>query len=155
MKTSLKCLFLAVFAMMFILPATAFAKPHSSHSHGANHEQGHHSKKPPKDQSPPVQQCGLSDAQFANVFELVNSQVFKEDKKIYIGVTAGMYNLTVDQLIQFMNLFVFSSDRIEVAGDLYNYVCDLENYYKVYNEFTLSSQREELNARIYARLNAN
>ena len=156
MKTSLKYLFLAVFAMMFMLPTTAFAKPHSSHSQGAHHERDHHAKdhakKPPRHHSPPAQQrqCGLSDEQFANVLDLVKQQVFRDDKKMYIGVTAGMYKLTVDQLIQFMNLFAMFDDRIEVAGDLYDYVCDQNNYYKVYDQFILSTHKQELTRRINA-----
>ena len=43
-----------------------------------------------------------------------------------------------------MNEFDWDDGKLEIAKFAYDYVYDLENYYKVYNLFTFSSSGEEL-----------
>ena len=150
MKASLKCLFVAVIVLMFCLPATAFAKPHSHHSDGAHPRQIHHDKKDKhKHHSPPhARQCGMTDRQFSSFVSLVKNSTFRSQKKNLIEGAAASNSFTVDQVIQIMNLMTFSSDKVDVAAAMYHSVCDRNNWYKVYSVFEFPMHVRELKEKI-------
>lgn len=151
MKTSLKNLFVAVIIMMFCLPATAFAKPHSNHSGGSHHQQmrndkSHHKTK--HHSPPPVQQCGMSDSQFSSFISLVKNTSFRSNKLEVVKAAAASNSFTVAQVIQVMDAVNFSSDKVEVAAALYDSLCDYDNWYQVYGQFIGSWHIEDLKAKI-------
>ena len=151
MKTSLKSLLVAVIFIMFCLPVTAYAKPHSDHSRGTHHQQSqHHNKqhKPKHHSSPPVQQCGMTNSQFSNFVSLVNNANFRSQKKELIESAAASNSFTVEQVIRIMNMMDFSSDKVDVAAAMYNHVCDYNNWYMVYSVFDFNMHVRELKERI-------
>ena len=151
MKTSLKSLLVAVVVMMFCLPASAFAKPHSNHSNGGYHHQYNNDKRPNKPRhhaSPPARQCGMTSSQFSTFVSLVKKTTFDRDKKELIKAAAASNSFTVSQIMQTMKLLTFSRDRIDVAASMYNSACDYNNWYMVYSLLDFTSHIKELQERI-------
>lgn len=154
MKTSLKGLFVAVIVMMFCLPVTAFAKPHSNHSNHSSvvyHQRNHNVKKHVKHRHhspPPPRQCGMTNSDFSTFLSYANKKVFYSDKKEMILEVAASNSFTVDQVIRTLELTPFTIDKIDIAAALYNSVCDYNNWYKVYSVFTFNSDVKKLKAKI-------
>lgn len=74
----------------------------------------------------------------------VENQSFGDDK---VRVTKQILRtncITLDQLIIILNKFDWDDGKLEIAKFAYDYVYDLENYYKVYDLFSFSSSGEEL-----------
>lgn len=74
----------------------------------------------------------------------VEKQTFNDDK---VRVTKQIIRtncMTLDQLLILLNNFDWDDGKLEIAKFAYDYVYDLENYYKVYDLFTFSSSGEEL-----------
>ena len=74
----------------------------------------------------------------------VENQSFGDDK---VRVTKQILRtncITLDQLIVILNKFDWDDGKLEIAKFAYDYVYDLENYYKVYDLFSFSSSGEEL-----------
>ena len=141
MKTSLRCLFVAVIVMMFCLPVTAFAKPH--HSNGGRHHFNHNNHA-----SHYVQQCGMSDSQFAYFEQSVKDAFFESERIELVKSAAATNSFTVSQVIRIMNIMDFESYKIDTAVIMYHSVCDYNNWYMVYSALTYSSSTEELNERL-------
>ena len=141
MKTNLKCLLVAVIVMMFCLPVTAFAKPH--HSHGGRHHSDHNNHG-----SYYVQQCGMTDSQFAYFEQSVKDAFFESARMELVQSAAASNSFTVSQVVRIMNIMDFERYKIEAAAIMYNSVCDYNNWYMVYSALTYSSSTEELNAKI-------
>ena len=151
MRTSLKSLIVAVIVMMFCLPATAFAKPHRNHSEGGNHHQEQHNPNRHKHRqhgSPNVQQCGMTNDQFATFVSLVNNTTFRSQKKDIIEIAASSNTFTVAQVIQTMSLMTFSGDKVDVAAAMYHSVCDYNNWYMVYSVFDFEMYARDLRKKI-------
>ena len=74
----------------------------------------------------------------------VEKQTFNDDK---VRVTKQIIRtncMTLDQLVILLNNFDWDDGKLEIAKFAYDYVYDLENYYKVYDLFTFSSSGKEL-----------
>ena len=96
--------------------------------------------------TPPVNSERLED-----MAKTVDNQTFNDDK---VRVTKQIIRtncITLDQLIVLLNNFDWDDGKLEIAKFAYDYVYDLENYYKVYNLFTFSSTGEELEEYIQSR----
>ena len=96
--------------------------------------------------TPPVNSERLED-----MAKTVENQTFNDDK---VRVTKQIIRtncITLDQLIVLLNNFDWDDGKLEIAKFAYDYVYDLENYYKVYNLFTFSSSGEELDEYIQDR----
>ena len=151
MKSGLKNLFAAVAVMMFCLPATAFAKPHSNHSNGGYHQQynnGRHHNKPQHHASPPARQCGMTSNEFSTFVSLVNKTTFRSQKMELIKAAAASNSFTVSQILQTMDLMTFSSDKVDIAEAMYDHVCDYNNWYMVYSAFDFDMYVRDLKKRI-------
>ena len=132
MKTTLKSLLLALIVMMVCLPATAFARPH--HSHGRHHNNNGY-----------VQQCGMSDSDFANFEQAVIDAFMESARMELVRAAVASNSFTVSQVIRIMNIMDFERYKIEAAAVMYNSVCDYNNWYMVYSALTYSSSTTELN----------
>lgn len=89
--------------------------------------------------SPPV-----SSERIEDMSKTVEKQTFNDDK---VRVTKQIIRsncITLDQLIIILNKFDWDDGKLEIAKFAYDYVYDLENYYKVYDLFTFSSSGKEL-----------
>jgi hypothetical protein len=144
MKTGINALFVAVIMLMLCLPLTAFANPHHSHggrNHGNHHGHGNHGYQY-------VQQCGLTDSQFAYFAESVREAFFESDRMDLVRTAAASNSFTASQVIQIMNIMDFESYKIEAAAAMYHSLCDYSEWYLVYSALTYSSSSEELNRMI-------
>ena len=96
--------------------------------------------------TPPINSVRLED-----MAKTVKNQTFSDDK---VRVTKQIIRsncITLDQLIVLLNEFDWDDGKLEIAKFAYDYVYDLENYYKVYNLFTFSSSGEELDEFIQSK----
>ena len=96
--------------------------------------------------TPPVNSERLED-----MAKTVENQTFSDDK---VRVTKQIIRtncITLDQLIVLLNNFDWDDGKLEIAKFAYDYVYDLENYYKIYDLFTFSSSGEELEEYIQDR----
>ena len=89
--------------------------------------------------TPPVSAERIED--MANTVE---KQSFSDDK---VRVTKQIIRtncITLDQLIVILEKFDWDDGKLEIAKFAYDYVYDLENYYKLYDLFSFSSSGEDL-----------
>lgn len=89
--------------------------------------------------SPPINSERLED-----MAKTVKNQTFGDDKVRVTKQIVRSNCITLDQLIILLDEFDWDDGKLEVSKFAYDYVYDLENYYKVYNLFTFSSSGEEL-----------
>lgn len=74
----------------------------------------------------------------------IKDKTFNDDK---VRVTKQIIRtncITLDQLIVLLKNFDWDDGKLEIAKFAYDYVYDIENYYKIYGLFTFSSSGEEL-----------
>ncbi len=86
----------------------------------------------------------MSEQDFASAKQSINSKSF-EDSKLTIAKQITSSNcLLCSQIKEIMGLFSFEDSRLEFAKFAYDYVYDLNNYYKLNDAFTFESSIEEL-----------
>ena len=93
---------------------------------------------------PPPMRCGMSNNQFANFIQSVNSASFSDDKKQIIRSAASGNTFLVSQVIELMKTMSFDDDKVDAAVTLYPSVCDANNWYQVYDVLSFSSSKENL-----------
>ena len=96
--------------------------------------------------TPPVTADRIKD--MANTIE---NQSFSDDKVRVSKQIIRTNCITLDQLLQLLEQFDFDGGKLEIAKFAYDYVYDLENYYKVYNVFSFSSSGKELDEYIQSK----
>lgn len=96
--------------------------------------------------TPPVSADRIKD--MANTIE---NQSFSDDKVRVSKQIIRTNCITLDQLLQLLEQFDFDGGKLEIAKFAYDYVYDLENYYKVYNVFSFSSSGKELDEYIQSK----
>ena len=97
---------------------------------------------------PPMQQCGMMDGDFANLKNSISNASFKDDRLRIIQSAAPYNTFWVSQVVEILNLMSFDDEKIDAAVILYNSVCDVNNWYQVYNAFSFSSSKDTLNQRL-------
>ena len=87
----------------------------------------------------------MSPAQVENILYAMRHQPFDEDKwaVAHRALRSGPPIRSAD-LVVLLNQFAFDRHRLELAKFAYENVADPENYFLVYNAFTFSSSRREL-----------
>jgi len=82
---------------------------------------------------------------FENMLQSISNQDF-ESSKLRVAKQIIKTNdcMTVNQLVQILNLFDFDENKLKLAKFAYHYVYDLENFYKVYNVFDFESNKNQL-----------
>lgn len=89
--------------------------------------------------TPPV-----SEQRFNQMINSVKNQSFSDDKQRVTKQIVKSNCMTVDQLVDLLNEFSFDDGKLNTAKFAYNYIYDVENYFKVFDVFSFSSSGEEL-----------
>ena len=89
--------------------------------------------------TPPV-----SEQSFNQMINSVKNQSFSDDKQRVTKQIVKSNCMTVDQLVDLLNEFSFDDGKLDTAKFAYNYIYDVENYFKVFDVFSFSSSGEEL-----------
>lgn len=89
--------------------------------------------------TPPV-----SEQRFSQMVTSVKNQSFSDDKQRVTKQILKSNCMTVDQLLDLLNEFSFDDAKLETAKFAYDYIYDVENYFKVFDIFSFSSSGEEL-----------
>ena len=89
--------------------------------------------------TPPV-----SEQRFSQMINSVKNQSFSDDKQRVTKQILKSNCMTVDQLLDLLNEFSFDDAKLETAKFAYDYIYDVENYFKVFDIFSFSSSGEEL-----------
>ena len=94
--------------------------------------------------TPPV-----TSERYENMLHSVKKQAF-DKTKLRIAKQIIKHNacMTVDQLVGILQLFDFEKNKLDLAKFAYNYIYDIENYYKVNDVFDFDSSIEELDTYI-------
>ena len=89
---------------------------------------------------------------FENMMRTIEDEVF-ESAKLRIAKQIIKTNncMTVNQLVQILRLFDFDENKLKLAKYAYDYVYDIENYYKVNNVFDFDSYKNKLDRYIRNR----
>jgi hypothetical protein len=96
--------------------------------------------------TPPV-----SEQRFSQMINSVKNQSFSDDKQRVTKQIVKSNCMTVDQLVDLLNEFSFDDGKLETAKFAYDYIYDIENYFKVFDVFSFSSSGEELEEYINGR----
>ncbi len=82
---------------------------------------------------------------FENMLHTIENQDF-ESSKLSTAKQIVKYNncLTVNQLVQILNLFDFDDTKLKLAKFAYDYIYDIEDFYKVNNVFDFDSNKKKL-----------
>lgn len=94
--------------------------------------------------TPPVPECVTNDADFKSVLNSVHSKNFPADKMSTLELAAKDRCFTVEQIRKFSLEFSFGDDKLKVFKMLYAKCNDKNNYYKLMDELTFSSEKDEL-----------
>ncbi len=86
----------------------------------------------------------MSDQDFEDAKNSVNSKTFEDTKLTVAKQITGSNCLLCAQVKEMMMLFTFEDSKLEFAKFAYDYVYDLNNYYKLNDAFTFSSSVDEL-----------
>jgi hypothetical protein len=89
---------------------------------------------------------------FENMMRTIEDEVF-ESAKLRIAKQIIKTNncMTVNQLVQILRLFDFDENKLKLAKYAYDYVYDIENFYKVNNVFDFDSYKNKLDRYIRNR----
>jgi len=96
--------------------------------------------------TPPV-----SEQRFNQMINSVKNQSFSDDKQRVTKQIVKSNCMTVDQLVDLLNEFSFDDGKLDTAKFAYDYIYDVENYFKVFDVFSFSSSGEKLEEYINGR----
>lgn len=86
----------------------------------------------------------MSGREFEGLKESLRKEWFENNRLTSVRTVAEKTNFTTQQVKELMQLFVFESNRVEVAKAAYNKTLDKHNYYQLNELLTFSSSKEEL-----------
>jgi hypothetical protein len=89
----------------------------------------------------------LGDQALADMLYQLDRATFSSDKMNIIGHVAARYTLSTHAAKRMVRQLTFSNDRVEALEMLYPRVHDKENWYRVYDLLTFSSDRDRLRSR--------
>lgn len=81
---------------------------------------------------------------FADFLQTLEKEPFTTDKKTFVTSQIKNTLFTAEQIRLILRQFSFDSDRLEVAKTLYHVCYDKNNFFKVYDVFSFSSDRKKL-----------
>ncbi len=97
--------------------------------------------------TPPV-----TSERFENMLHTIENEMFESGKlRVAKQIIKTNNCMTVNQLTQILRLFDFDQTKLKLAKYAYDYVYDLENYYKVNNVFDFDSYKNKLDKYIQDR----
>jgi len=89
---------------------------------------------------------------FENMLHTIENEMFESGKlRVAKQIIKTNNCMTVNQLTQILRLFDFDQTKLKLAKYAYDYVYDLENYYKVNNVFDFDSYKNQLDKYIQER----
>lgn len=91
---------------------------------------------------------GMNSTEFSNAKKSISSSSFDDTKVSTIKNIVGGKCFTSAQLKEMISLLSFEDNKLEVAKYAYAYVVDPGNYYVINDEFTFSSNIDDLNNHI-------
>jgi len=94
---------------------------------------------------PPPVVCVVTTADFNSIMQSIRAKSFPADKLSLIDVLSKDRCFNVEQIKTIGKEFTFGSDKLEVFKKLYAKCPDQNNYYKLVDELTFSSEKDELN----------
>lgn len=100
---------------------------------------------PPLPPPPPVVVCTTATADFNSIMSSIKGKNFAADKMGLIEVLAKDRCFSVDQVRTIGKEFPFGDDKIKVYKMLYAKCPDQNNYYKVVDDLTFTSEKETMN----------
>jgi len=86
----------------------------------------------------------MSGREFEDLKQSLRKEWFENNRLKSVQNITGKINFTTQQVKELMELFVFESNRVEVAKAAYNKTLDKENYYRLNEVLTFSSSKEDL-----------
>lgn len=143
------------------VPATEISDPDFTTQTQVTHRESHRSKQPERThtqtETPKTYQMPgyngkigcpwpMSEQDFTDAKRSISSKTF-EDTKLTVAKQITSSNcLLCSQVKDIMALFTFEDSKLQFAKYAYDYVYDLNNYYKLNDAFTFSSSVDELDA---------
>ncbi|RJS18039.1 hypothetical protein DRW03_26140 [Corallococcus sp. H22C18031201] len=92
---------------------------------------------------PPVVQP-MPDASFQRLTAAMARESFAEDKMRILTSATSREHFVVAQVLQVLNQFSFSQDKLEVVRAMKPGLLDMQNSYQLYNAFTFSPDKKRL-----------
>lgn len=86
----------------------------------------------------------MSDSEFAGLMNSVRNESFESDMLSIVQISAKYNFFTVSQVVRLIELFSFSSGKLEVVKITYPNVIDRYNSHNIINAFTYSSDKEKV-----------
>ncbi len=86
----------------------------------------------------------MSGREFEQVKESLRKEWFESNRLTSVKFILEKSNFTTVQVKELMLLFVFESNKLEVAKSAYRKTADKQNYYQLNEALTFSSSKEEL-----------
>ena len=97
--------------------------------------------------TPPV-----TSERFENMMHTIDDEMFESGKlRVAKQIIKTNNCMTVNQLVQILRLFDFDQNKLKLAKYAYDYVYDIENFYKVNNVFDFDSYKNKLDRYIRNR----
>jgi hypothetical protein len=98
---------------------------------------------PPPPPPPPVV-CSVSSTDFNAALQNIKSKAFSDDKMKTVDLLAPNYCFNVEQIKTIGKEFSFGDDKLKVFKELYAKCPDQNNYYKLVDELTFSTEKDNL-----------
>lgn len=86
----------------------------------------------------------MSEPEFLTLLNSVKNESFESDMLSIVQISAKYNFFTVSQVVRLINLFSFSSGKLEVVKMTYPNVIDRFNSHQIINAFTYSSDKEKV-----------
>lgn len=86
----------------------------------------------------------MSDPEFSALVSSVKNESFESDMLSIVQISAKYNFFTVNQVIRLIDLFSFSSGKLEVVKMTYANVIDRYNSHQIVNAFTFSADKEKV-----------
>ncbi len=93
----------------------------------------------------------LSDREFREALDVIKNQSFESGRETVAKEVIDDYDISVDQLVDILNVFWFETTKLSLAKYAYDHMEDTRGFYKVYNVFSFSSSVDELRDYIESR----
>jgi hypothetical protein len=99
---------------------------------------------PPPPLPPPVVVCEVTATDFNSIMQSIKAKSFPQDKMSLVDLLSKDRCFSVEQIRTIGQEFSFSSDKLTAFKKLYAKCPDKNNYYKLVDELSFSSEKDEL-----------
>ncbi|TAF67210.1 MAG: DUF4476 domain-containing protein [Cytophagales bacterium] len=89
--------------------------------------------------------CSVPSSEMSQIVTRIKNETFeREQLNMAKTIAAAKKCFTVAQVIQIVNVFTFSDTKIDIAKYMWDYTIDKDNFYKVTDAFTFSTEKEKI-----------